>query len=84
MRYKVGDKVLLVSKRPFGWTSLGGMDKFLGKTVKIREISKGLPQLDSTNFSFENDDDWSFTLGNIEQKIDNTIKLYKHLLNEKI
>lgn len=36
--YKVGDKVLLVNKRPNRWHDDGLMDKYLGKIVTISDI----------------------------------------------
>lgn len=36
--YKVGDKVLLVNKRPNKWNDDGLMDKYLGKVVTISDI----------------------------------------------
>lgn len=36
--YKVGDKVLLVNKRPDKWNEGGKMDKYLGKVVTISDI----------------------------------------------
>ena len=36
--YKVGDKVLLVNKRPNSWNDDGKMDKYLGKVVTISDI----------------------------------------------
>lgn len=36
--YKVGDKVLLVNKRPHKWNDDGKMDKYLGKVVTISDI----------------------------------------------
>ena len=34
-RYKVGDKVVIKSKRPLKFNSYGDMDKWLGKTMTI-------------------------------------------------
>ena len=40
MKYKVGDKVRIVSKKPgVGWNGEGEMDKWLGKTMTIRRAS---------------------------------------------
>jgi hypothetical protein len=38
MKYKVGDRVRIVSKRVDGMNREGEMDKFLGKTMTIREL----------------------------------------------
>lgn len=38
VKYKVGDKVLLVKKRPCNWNCDGLMDKYLGKVVTISDI----------------------------------------------
>lgn len=38
MKYKVGDKVRITSKRTIGMDSRGLMDKWLGKTMTIRDV----------------------------------------------
>lgn len=38
-KYKVGDKIRIVNHRTFLMNLYGGMDKWLGKTMTIREVS---------------------------------------------
>lgn len=74
MKFKVGQKVKLVNKRPDfhvvgGWNDMGNMDKFLGKVVTIKRIDeyrKGL--------RFEEDGGryiWDFRL--VEEEIKPTV-----------
>jgi 2',3'-cyclic-nucleotide 2'-phosphodiesterase (5'-nucleotidase family) len=56
--YKVGDEVILISKRPEKWSRLGGMDTYLGKTVTITDI-------DNNNFKFKDSSPWIFDLDDI-------------------
>lgn len=64
--YKVGDKVLLVSKRPWAWNQDGAMDKYLGKVVTIKRFI--------FNDGFEIKEDytlgkWSFKFDDIVRKV---------------
>lgn len=64
--YKVGDKVLLVSKRPWAWNQDGAMDKYLGKVVTIERFI--------FNNGFEIKEDytpykWSFKFDDIVRKV---------------
>lgn len=69
--YKVGDRVLLVNKRPWGWNDEGQMDKYLGKVVTISKI------LNDKNFEIEEDDgknvfNWIFGFEEIVKKAEGT------------
>lgn len=41
---KVGDKVRIkkFDTRPFGWSTFGGMDKYMGKIVTVERVDRGL------------------------------------------
>lgn len=84
MNYKVGDKVRLVSERPYAWSSIGNMDKYLNNIVKITHIFDD-EESEDTSFRFEGDAEsgsWSFTLSDIAELLPKNIKLYKTILNE--
>lgn len=73
--YRVGDKVLLVNKRPYAWNVGGKMDKYLGKVVTISEICNDV------NFEIEEDDkknvfNWVFRFSDIVKKVEG-IKHFK-------
>jgi len=59
--YKVGDIVVLTSKRPNTWNYDGEMDEFLGRVVKLTYIGK-------TSINFDGSKIWAFTLSDIERK----------------
>lgn len=61
MKYKVGDKVKLVSERPLYWNWEGLMDKYLGAVVEIKEINGG-------SFHIKDDSYWVFDLNDIVGK----------------
>jgi hypothetical protein len=71
--YKVGDTVVLTSKRPITWSSKGSMDNYLGQTVTITEIDNGY-------FWFDGSEPWSFLLDDIDRKISS--KGSKHMSME--
>lgn len=57
--YVIGDHVLLPTTRPSQWNSEGSMDKYLGKSVQITNISVD-------RFFFEGSDHWYFKLSQIQ------------------
>ena len=59
--YKVGDIVVLVSKRPDTWNYEGEMNEFLGKTVKLTYVGK-------ISINFDGSKVWTFALSDIERK----------------
>ena len=59
--YKVGDIVVLVSKRPMGWNFEGHMDEFLGRVVKIAGVGK-------IHIDFVGISTWAFSPSDIERK----------------
>lgn len=64
--YKVGDKVLLVSKRPSTWSQDGAMDVYLGKVVTIERF------IFNDNFGIKEDDSiwgWVFRFDDIVRKV---------------
>lgn len=62
--YRVGDKVLLVNKRPFGWNSQGEMDCFLGKIITISKF------YDGQNFQAKESKRWMFGLNDVVKKVE--------------
>lgn len=84
--YKVGDKVLLVNKRPDKWNDEGKMDKYLGKVVTISnirlnyvgniffEITENNPEKDGW------DKKWVFYPKDIVKKVSDTF--FKKLPND--
>lgn len=84
MKIKVGDTVLLPSKRPRDWAISGAMDRYLGIKVKVTEVIKvGDYFGDKTNkdmfFRFGGSRPWTFKISEIEKNISTNIKLYKYL-----
>lgn len=72
MKYKVGDKVLIVDHRVYGMNSDGLMDKWLGKVMTIKTIrpDTGYPykmEEDATEGIF--DDGWVWFDGMIVGKV---------------
>jgi len=58
VKFKIGDKVRMPSKRPTRWNPSGEMDKYLNTTQTITQI-------DREWFSFEGDGDWGFRLDQV-------------------
>lgn len=64
-KYKIGDEVILTSKRPTGWNPLGKMDKFLGKVVVITGFSiRGFEKAEA--FTFTGSGGWIFLIKEID------------------
>jgi hypothetical protein len=67
-KYEVGDKVKLVSKRPWTWNCCGVMDKFLGTVVTLTSI------FDGDRISFDGIEGWSIRTSAIEGKVVDTVR----------
>lgn len=78
--YKVGDKVLLVNKRPNKWNDDGLMDKYLGRVVTISNIIDILYPNRKTYFLIEEETFCKFEPENIVKKISGTF--FKKLPND--
>ena len=88
--YKVGDKVLLVNKRPDTWNHDGLMDKYLGKVVTISDIHLNLVDDLVDDIFFEitennprkdgRDIKWAFYPNDIGKKVSGTF--FKKLPND--
>lgn len=62
-KFKVGDKVELVSKRPCGWNIEGAMDCFLNSIQTIKSICG-----ENVEFEKEETDSWYFNIDCISRK----------------
>lgn len=78
--YKVGDKVLLVNKRPNKWNDDGLMDKYLGRVVTISNIVDILYPNRETYFLIEEETFCTFEPENIVKKVSGTF--FKKLPND--
>ncbi len=80
---KVGDWVILKSKRPEGWNSKGEMDGFLGKTVCITHVQL-FGDKKNAHISFDGSNPWQFHASNIERicdEPDTTLDLRESVVN---
>lgn len=78
--YKVGDKVLLVNKRPSNWNTDELMDKYLGRVVTISNIVTILYPNRETYFLIEEETFCTFEPENIVKKVSGTF--FKKLPND--
>lgn len=62
VKYTVGDKVRLVSKRPNAWNCQGEMDHYLGKEVILSHVG-------DFGILFNGSHPWAFSINDIECKI---------------
>ena len=58
VKFKVGDRIKMPSKRPDRWDPEGKMDKYLSTIQTINQIS-------GEWFNFKGSGGWSFNLGNV-------------------
>jgi len=66
--YQIGDVVMLVDKRPEGWSTSGDMDKYLNNIITITAISYGETEERSEpegQLSFTGSSSWTFRINNI-------------------
>lgn len=52
-KYKVGDKVRIVSQKPNHIDFVTNMEKYLGKTLTVRSVSEGSNYAHYTHYTFE-------------------------------
>jgi hypothetical protein len=80
MRYKKGDKVVLLSERPSAWSDSGRMDVFLGGTFTIHAISSGR----DVYFAEPETHQWGFRKTDIVGFADPNLQTIREAEHEKI
>lgn len=79
-KLKVGDKVKIVDKRTGdGWNPCGKMDKWLGKTMTIRDITLG-SFVKMREDAHENNDGWWWSPHMIDGKVDEPATIDMHIV----